>query len=117
MKANQVLVVFVTWPSREQAEEAARQMVESGLAACVTLLPQSTAWYRWQGNIESAEETPLLIKTTQDAYHTLEQWITANHPYEVPEILGLPVDRGLPAYLRWVDDSVHSTVRPPGPRN
>jgi len=77
-------------------------VVEARLAACVNILPRVQSVYRWQGAVESASEIPLLIKTTAANYPALENAIRAQHPYEIPEIIALPVERGLPAYLNWV---------------
>jgi periplasmic divalent cation tolerance protein len=68
----------------------------------VNQLAPCTSTYRWRGNIETATEVPLLIKTTRDAYPRLEQLIRATHPYELPEIIAVPVKAGLPAYLDWI---------------
>lgn len=99
-------VVFCTCPDRETARTIAAALVERQVAACVNLLPGVTSVYRWQGAVEQAEETLLLIKTTRDRYPDLEADIRARHPYEVPEIIAVPIDRGLPEYLRWIGDNV-----------
>jgi periplasmic divalent cation tolerance protein len=72
-------------------------------AACVNQLAPCTSTYRWHGNIETATAVPLLIKTTQAAYPRLEELIREAHPYELPEIIAVLVDIGLPAYLGWVN--------------
>jgi periplasmic divalent cation tolerance protein len=87
----------------------ARQLVEQGLAACVNILPPVASIYRWQGQVEQASEIPLLIKTTQARYQEIEQAILQAHPYEVPEIVALPLAAGLPAYLAWMQ---HETGKP-----
>ncbi|MFN0087454.1 MAG: divalent-cation tolerance protein CutA [Blastocatellia bacterium] len=100
------LVVLTTIESHEDAERLARILVERHLAACVQLLPSITSIYRWQGNVERATEILLLIKTTAAAYPQLEADILANHPYQTPEILALPVVEGLADYLNWLIISV-----------
>ena len=84
----------------------ARTLVDERLAACVSLLGEATSIYRWQGAVETAQEVPLLIKTTTTRWPALRDRIAALHPYEVPEILALPVTDGLPAYLAWACSQV-----------
>ncbi len=98
----QALIVFSTFPDVEQARKAARMLIEQGLAACVTILPGTTSVYRWQGKVEETSEALLMIKTMEAAYPRLEQTIKACHPYELPEILAVATDTGLPEYLQWV---------------
>lgn len=98
------LLVITNCPDQTSAELLAAALVESRLAACVNILPPCRSVFRWQGVVESAEEVPLLIKTTAERYTALETEIQARHPYELPEIVALPIDRGLPAYLQWVSD-------------
>lgn len=97
-----VLVVFSTFPDEASARAAAGKLVEDGAAACVSILPGLTSVYRWQGEIEEAREVLLLIKTTRDAYPRLESALKACHPYELPEILAVGAEGGLPDYLQWV---------------
>ncbi len=85
------------------AERIASALVEAGLAACVTLLPGTRSVYRWQGKVERAEECVLLIKARADDYPALEQRLLELHPYQVPELLALPVLAGNPAYLAWLE--------------
>jgi periplasmic divalent cation tolerance protein len=99
-----VLLVLTSCPDAQVAQRLRRQLVESRLAACVSQLPPVTSTYRWQGGIEEAAEVPLLIKTTRAAYPALEAALRQLHPYDLPEILALPVERGLSAYLDWVAD-------------
>ena len=97
-----ILLVVTNLPSRESAETLATSLVEQRLAACVNILPPCRSVYRWNAAIEQASEVPLLIKTTAECYPALEAAIRAQHPYETPEIIALPVTRGLPDYLAWV---------------
>jgi periplasmic divalent cation tolerance protein len=97
------LIVLTTLPDADSAAALAARLVESRLAACVNLLAPCTSVYRWEDKIETASEVPLLIKTTAARYAALEAAIRAAHPYELPEIVAVPVERGLPAYLAWVD--------------
>ena len=99
---SQALLVIANCPDEACANRIALAAVEAGLAACVNLLPRVQSVYRWQGAIESASEVPLLIKTTAGRYGELEAAIHALHPYDVPEIIALPIAQGLPAYLDWL---------------
>lgn len=98
----QTLLVLTQLPDAETARTLAGRLVEARLAACVNILAPCRSVYRWEGKIEGAEEVPLLIKTTAARYAELETAIRAAHPYSLPEIVALPVERGLPAYLGWV---------------
>ncbi len=99
---SEVLLVFTNLPDRSVAERIAEALVSDNVAACVNVLAESTSVYRWQGKLEHAREVPLLIKTTRAAYPQLESALRKLHPYEVPEIIALPVMAGLPEYLNWV---------------
>jgi periplasmic divalent cation tolerance protein len=97
-----VLLVMSSLPDQAAAQQLARTLVERRLAACVSVLAPCTSVYRWQGNVEETAEVPVLIKTTAARYAELESVLRALHPYELPEIIAVPVLRGLPAYLDWV---------------
>ncbi len=99
------VVVLCTTPE-EQADAIARQLVGEGLCACVNVVPGVRSHYRWQGRVEAAVEALLVAKTTRAVAVRLRERIVALHPYEVPEVLELAVDAGLPAYLAWLVDSV-----------
>ena len=101
---SEALVVLTNCPDEEVADRIARTLVESGLAACVNRLAPASSIYRWQGAVERATETPLLIKTTRERYAEVEQAIRALHPYAVPEIVALPIEAGFAPYLRWIVD-------------
>ena len=100
--SEQVLLVLTNLPDRDSAQLVADALIESRAAACVTILAACSSVYRWQGKVETASETPLLIKTTRAAYARLEAIIRAHHPYELPEIIAVPVETGFPGYLQWV---------------
>lgn len=104
MVSNEYCVALSTASSQTEAESLARGLVEHRLAACVQLLP-ITSFYTWQGQVEQSGEVLLVIKTTGSAYPQLEQYITRNHSYDVPEIVQLPVERGLERYLGWVREN------------
>jgi len=100
-------IIFCTCPDQDTAEKIARLLVANNQAACVNILPAITSIYRWQGQLESAQEHLLLIKAHKDRYPAIETTLRAHHPYELPEIIAVPIDRGLPEYLNWID-SCHS---------
>jgi periplasmic divalent cation tolerance protein len=96
------LLVLTNLPDRAAAERLADALIEKRVAACVNILAPCRSVYRWQGTVQHDEEHPMLIKTTEERYAALESAIRAGHPYELPEIIALPIERGLPAYLDWV---------------
>ena len=98
-----VLLVMTTFPTREKADQMAALLVEKRLAACVSVQSECRSVYRWQGVVETADEVPLLIKTSSTRYAALEAAIRARHPYELPEVIAVPITQGLPDYLAWVD--------------
>jgi len=99
---NDILLVITNLPDVASAEKLARQLIEARAAACVNQLAPCISTYRWQNNIETVTEVPLLIKTTQAAYPRLEKLIREAHPYELPEIIAVSVTAGFPAYLDWI---------------
>jgi periplasmic divalent cation tolerance protein len=96
------LLVLTNLPDRASAERLADILIEQRVAACVNVLAPCRSVYRWKGAVQRDEEHPVLIKTAQARYGALEQAIRAAHPYELPEIIAVPIERGLPAYLDWV---------------
>mgnify|MGYP005814776049 CR=1 FL=1 len=109
---SEALLVLTNLPDQASAQRAAEALIESRAAACVNILPGCTSVYRWQGKLETAGEVPLLIKTTRDAYPRLEETLRANHPYELPEIIAVPVIAGLPGYLQWIVQETSSNPSP-----
>ncbi len=106
-----VIAVLTNLPDSESAFNLARHLVERRLAACVNVMAPATSFYRWEGREEHATEVPVLIKSTRERYPELERAIRDHHPYEVPEIIALPVEQGLANYLGWVEDECKP---PPG---
>lgn len=102
------VVALSTVGTAEDAERIARALVERRLAACVSVVPGLLSVYRWKGAVESAEERLLVIKTRADRLAALREALVSLHPYEVPELLTLPVEEGHPPYLAWLDESVGS---------
>ena len=99
-------VIFITAGSKEEADKISRGLVESKLAICVNTLPKVQSTYYWEDKIHVDKEFLLIVKTRQDQYEALETWVKNNHSYEVPEIIALPIEQGLPAYLNGIDDWV-----------
>ncbi|RYD78440.1 MAG: divalent-cation tolerance protein CutA [Verrucomicrobiaceae bacterium] len=103
--AENVLLVVSTFGTADEARQAARVLVEERLVACANLLPGIESIYRWKGEVEVSAEIMVLFKTVTDNFDQLEKRLRELHSYEVPEIVAFRVDNGLPAYLRWVDES------------
>ena len=99
---TEVLVVLCTCPDAATARKLAGGLVERGLTACVNILPKIRSIYRWQGELQDDSEALMVIKTTRLAYAELESWLLEHHPYDVPEVLALPVQTGSTGYLDWV---------------
>lgn len=104
----ETLLVLTNLPDLATAETLAAALVEGRFAACVNILPPCRSVYRWKGTVETADEIPLLIKTTAARYPALEEAIRTQHPYETPEIIAVPVTHGLPDYLAWVSAETRS---------
>ena len=96
------LLVLTTLPERGAADALARELLTTRLAACVHIGATVHSLYHWRGQIETAEETPVAIKTRAVLYPRLEAAIRAHHPYELPEIVAVPISDGLPEYLDWI---------------
>jgi len=96
------LVVLVTAPDPEKAAEIARALVEERLAACGNVLPGLRSIYRWEGKVQDDREALLLLKTTRARFEALRARVLALHPYQVPEVIALPVEAGSAPYLAWI---------------
>jgi len=107
---DEVVIVLTSLPDKEAAMRLARELVERRLAACVNVLAECASVYRWKGAVESAAEVPLLIKTRSGRYPELEAAIRSLHPYELPEIVAVPVQRGFDDYLQWVADETSIAI-------
>jgi periplasmic divalent cation tolerance protein len=97
-----VLLAYSTCPDAASAETLAQALVDERLAACVNQVPGLRSTYRWQGQVEHADEVLLLIKTTADRLDAMTARLRELHPYELPELIAVEVRAGLPAYLDWV---------------
>lgn len=99
-----MIIVLTTTPSVDEAESLARKIVGSRLAACVQILPQMTSFYHWEGEIQREPEHLLLIKTFDDKFAELNEFIHVNHSYTVPEVVALDVEKVSDGYLRWMTE-------------
>lgn len=103
MKQSKILAVYTTCADRTSAEQLATAVIEARLAACIQL-DEITSFYRWEGRVAHEPEIRLLFKLPADRYSALEQLICARHSYDLPELIAVPVENGLPDYLDWVRD-------------
>lgn len=112
---KQPLVIYCTCPDRAVAERIATALVDEGLAACVNILPGLTSIYRWQGQRQCDSELLLIIKTLNQVYPSLETRIRELHPYEVVEVIALPILQGAADYLAWIEASLNKAAEDSGP--
>ncbi len=98
-----VIAVLTNLPDSESAFNLARTLVERRLAACANVLAPARSFFRWEGRLEEAVEVPVILKTTAERYPELERALRDLHPYDLPEILAFDPERGLTAYLEWVE--------------
>lgn len=104
MPRDQYLLVICTFPNVEEARQIGTQLVELQVAACVNLVPQVESIYRWKGEIERESEVLVLIKTTENNYREVEARIQELHPYDTPEVIAVPIERGASSYLGWISE-------------
>lgn len=102
----QAVVIYTTFPNKAQALGVGKIVVQERLAACITLLPQATSIYEWEGKLEDAEEVVMLVKTTQSQTEHVIARLQSLHPYSCPCILALPVEKGNLAFWEWVKERV-----------
>ena len=103
---SEAIVILIACPPGDVPATLARGLVEAGLAACVNHLPGMRSTYRWEGAVVTDAEDLLLLKTGRDAFAAVEAFVAAHHPYEVPEIVALPMAAVHAPYLRWLEASV-----------
>lgn len=103
------LLVLTNFPDRQAAEQLAKRLIEGRFAACVNILAPCRSVYRWKDAVQVEEEHPMLIKTTAARYAALESALRAGHPYELPEIIAVPIEQGLAQYLDWVAQETEDT--------
>jgi periplasmic divalent cation tolerance protein len=99
-------VVLASCPDDDTAQKLAEGLIGRGLAACVNILSGMVSVYLWQGRLETSRERLLLIKTRRRAFESVQAYVLEHHPYELPEIIAVPIEAGLPAYLQWLDGCV-----------
>lgn len=102
------ILVLTTCPGTITAKKIANELVMERLAACVQILPGVQSFFRWVGRVDNSEELLLLIKTTADRYPALESRISSLHPYELPEIITVPISGGLQGYLNWIETNTRT---------
>lgn len=100
---SEYILILNACPDKSTAETLAAKLVDMNLAACVNVLPGVHSIYRWQGKREAEDEHLLLIKTRRDCYGRVQETLHAHHPYELPEIIAVPIVEGLTEYLQWID--------------
>lgn len=105
-----ICVVFVSLP-RDEAKNMARRLVENRLAACVNIVPKIESYFIWENEPQVDEEALLIIKTAQSKFDSLRDWVQQEHPYELPEIIAVPVSAGLSQYVDWVRKETAETDR------
>ena len=101
--ADAAIIVLTSLPDQEAAQALARTLLAGRLAACVNVGSSVESMYHWRGEIETAREVPVVVKTRRALYGAVEAAIVAAHPYELPEIIAVPVIHGLAGYLDWID--------------
>lgn len=99
-------VIFITAPTKKEADSIAAALIKKKLAACVNIIDRIDSVYRWKGKVEHAKETLLMIKSKVSKIPAIIKVVKAMHSYEVPEIIALPITAGEGEYLRWIDESV-----------
>jgi periplasmic divalent cation tolerance protein len=109
MNQTKAVVVLMTAPTRDEAENLAEILVQKRLAACVQILPEIKSVYRWQGKIARDTEALMMAKTTTDRFDELEKVVRENHSYEVPEIVAVPAEKLSAPYFDWLIKNVNST--------
>ena len=103
--ADEILLALSTFPDAQIARSISRQLVEQKLAACANIGGSVESIYHWQGKIEEGQETLVFFKTTRGRFEEFQRVLRSLHPYEVPEIVAVPIADALPAYLQWVESS------------
>ena len=103
--AEKVLLALSTFPDQESARRISNELVTKKLAACANILPGVESIYRWKEKIESGNETLMLFKLSEDRQSAFQEKLRSLHPYDVPEIIFVPISSGMPEYLRWVTEN------------
>ena len=103
--ADQIVLALSTFPDRETAQRISNQLITEKFATCANILPPVESIYRWKEKIETGNETLVFFKLREDRQSAFQEKLRSLHPYEVPEIIFVPISNGLPEYLRWVADN------------
>ena len=103
---SRYILILTTVNSWERAKEIALRLIEEKLSACVTISSLATSFYRWKGKINEEKEYIVFIKSKKEIYNYIEERVKELHPYEIPEIIALPIEKGLKEYLTWIDNEV-----------
>jgi periplasmic divalent cation tolerance protein len=103
---SEYIIVFITVPDRAQGETIARALLEKRLVACVNILENISSLFWWEGKIDEASECLMILKTRREQFQALKSYVCLHHPYDVPEIIALPIEAGHQPYLRWIDASL-----------
>lgn len=112
MSEDEIIMVLTNVPDLACANQMAEALINDKLAACVNIMSPCLSVYRWHDQLERSTEIPMLIKTTQQAYSAVEATLLNMHPYELPEIITLHIDGGLPTYLQWVTTQILPQSQP-----
>ena len=110
MDEPSAIIVFMTAPSPDKANEIAHALVNEKLAACATIIPRVQSLYWWEGKINRDEEVLIIAKSQHTLFPEIMQRVKSLHSYEVPEIISLPIIDGLPAYLDWLKNVIKKTL-------
>ena len=100
------ITVFTTVSSKEEAKKISRGLVEKKLAYCVNTIPSIQSTYHWDGKLCVDDELLLIIKTKEEKFSTLKDWVVENHSYDIPEVIAIPISHGSSDYLKCIDDWV-----------
>lgn len=102
---NTYIIILCTTPSNDISVQIAEECIKTKIAACCNILPGITSIYQWQGKVEKSNEELLILKSTEDNFVAIENTIKELHPYEVPEIISIKINKGNESYLKWIDQS------------
>jgi len=103
----QIVFVYITIDSPEEAKTIGRTLVQEHLAACVNIIDNMTSIFEWEGKVDVTQETILIAKTTADRFEALEERVTELHRYDLPCIVALPIEKGYTPFLNWIADSLN----------
>ncbi|MEO1856722.1 MAG: divalent-cation tolerance protein CutA [Rubritalea sp.] len=102
----EVIIVCINFPDKNCARQIGTALIEKQLAACVNIIPEIESIYRWKGKVCAEKEVMAMVKTTLSRYKQLEKYVLESHPYDVPEVVSFPLNKGSETYLNWVHDEM-----------